>query len=79
MLMDLKKLRELKFTKKIVEIYREHKQNIVWGDQDLLNIYFHKYPGRYSSVNSDFSMQFMAFNVVQSKEWTIPPLDKGLN
>ena len=46
MLMDLKKLRELKFTKKIIEIYREHKQNIVWGDQDLLNIYFNKYPGR---------------------------------
>jgi UDP-xylose:glucoside alpha-1,3-xylosyltransferase len=46
MLMDLKKLRELEFTQRIIEIYREYKFNIVWGDQDLLNIYFNKHPGR---------------------------------
>ncbi|XP_028400441.1 glucoside xylosyltransferase 1-like isoform X2 [Dendronephthya gigantea] len=46
MLMDLRKLRDLKFTQNIIEIYREHKYNIVWGDQDLLNIYFNKHPDR---------------------------------
>lgn len=45
MLMDLRKLRELDFTQEIIEIYREYKLNIVWGDQDLLNIYFNKHPG----------------------------------
>ena len=44
MLMDLKKLRELDFTRKIIAIYQEHKFNIAWGDQDLLNIYFNKHP-----------------------------------
>ena len=45
MLMDLKKLRELNFTQTIIAIYKEHKFNIAWGDQDLLNIYFNKHPG----------------------------------
>ena len=69
MLMDLKKLRELKFTKKIIEIYREYKQNIVWGDQDLLNIYFNKYPGRYLC---SFDHVFLGFHLTLwgPKNWS---------
>lgn len=48
MLMDLKKLREIDFVKKIVAIYHQYKLKITWGDQDLLNIFFQKYPGWYN-------------------------------
>ena len=50
MLMDLRKLRNIDFAKKIIEIYREYKYNIVWGDQDLLNIFFNKYPGKLKTL-----------------------------
>lgn len=45
MLMDLKKLRDMDFEEKIIAIYKQYRSVITWGDQDLLNIFFHQYPG----------------------------------
>jgi UDP-xylose:glucoside alpha-1,3-xylosyltransferase len=45
MLMNLTRMREFKFVDKIYPIYQEYKYNITWGDQCLLNILFHFYPG----------------------------------
>ena len=43
--MDLKKLRDMDFEEKIIAIYKQYRSVITWGDQDLLNIFFHQYPG----------------------------------
>nr|XP_054757673.1 glucoside xylosyltransferase 1-like [Lytechinus pictus] len=44
MLMNLTRMRQFGWTKKIVPIYHEYKLKITWGDQDLINIVFHDYP-----------------------------------
>ena len=45
MLMNLTRMREFHFEKKILPIYKTYKYNITWGDQCLLNILFHFHPG----------------------------------
>ena len=45
MLMNLTRMREFKFVKKILPLYNTYKFNITWGDQCLLNILFHFHPG----------------------------------
>lgn len=44
MLMNLTRMREFDWTKKILEAYHKYKLSITWGDQDLLNIVFHDHP-----------------------------------
>ncbi|CAK8688860.1 unnamed protein product [Clavelina lepadiformis] len=55
MLMDMKRVREAKFKNDLVgesltwaemllPLYKKYRQNITWGDQDLLNIVFHHNP-----------------------------------
>ena len=46
MLMNLTRMREVKMISKIIDIFDEYHSNITWGDQCLLNIYFHFYPGK---------------------------------
>lgn len=41
MLMDLKKMREVMWEKTLMPIYDKYNLRIVFGDQDILNIYFH--------------------------------------
>lgn len=41
MLMNLTRLRHLNWQPKIFEYYKTYKYQIVYGDQDLINIYFH--------------------------------------
>lgn len=40
MLMDLKRMREWGWERKLVPLYEEFKSSVVFGDQDLVNIYF---------------------------------------
>ena len=46
MLMNLTRMREFGFVNKIFPLYTKYKFNITWGDQCLLNIFFHFYPGK---------------------------------
>ena len=43
--MNLTRMREAKWEEKIGEYWEEYRKNIVWGDQDLINIFFHFAPG----------------------------------
>ena len=45
MLMNLTRMRTSDWTEKILKAYHEYKLSITWGDQDLLNIFFHDNPG----------------------------------
>jgi UDP-xylose:glucoside alpha-1,3-xylosyltransferase len=45
MLMNLTRMREFEFSSKIIPLYEIYKYNITWGDQCLLNIMFHFFPG----------------------------------
>ncbi|XP_061180590.1 glucoside xylosyltransferase 2-like [Saccostrea echinata] len=44
MLMNLTRLRNSTWLPSIVNYYKEYKLKITWGDQDLINIYFHFHP-----------------------------------
>lgn len=46
MLMNLTRMRQMDMISKVIDIFDEYHMNITWGDQCLLNIYFHFYPGR---------------------------------
>ncbi len=46
MLMNLTRMREVGWVDKMVEYYQEYNLKITWGDQDLINIFFHYYPER---------------------------------
>ena len=45
MLMNLTRMREFGWTEKVLEIHRNYKLKITWGDQDIVNILFHDHPG----------------------------------
>lgn len=44
MLMNLTRLRQSKWLPSLLEYYKEYRLKITWGDQDLINIYFHYFP-----------------------------------
>ena len=44
MLMNIAKMRELDWVDRMIEYHKEYKLRITWGDQDLINIFFHYYP-----------------------------------
>lgn len=46
MLMNLTRIRQSPWLQSLKHYYNDYKLKITWGDQDLLNIYFHYYPGR---------------------------------
>lgn len=50
MLMNLTRMREINFSQIILNIYEKYKYNITWGDQCLLNIFFHYHPGKFLIV-----------------------------
>ena len=59
MLMNLTRMREIKFVEKMYPIYEEYKYNITWGDQCLLNIFFHFHPGIFDL--RDFPLKISKF------------------
>lgn len=46
MLMNLKRMRQINWEKSLVPIYEKYNLRIVFGDQDLINIYFNFNPGQ---------------------------------
>ncbi|CRL07554.1 CLUMA_CG020519, isoform A [Clunio marinus] len=44
MLMDLTKMRSLKWEQEMLRLYEKYRLNLVFGDQDLINIYFSQHP-----------------------------------
>lgn len=44
MLMHLERMRSSRWEKKMIAYQQEYDKKIVWGDQDLINIYFHYFP-----------------------------------
>lgn len=48
MLMNLTRMRQFRWREKIISIYKQYKQKLTWGDQDILNIVFHNHPGTFS-------------------------------
>lgn len=44
MLMDLRRMREWGWERKLLPLYEEFKSSVVFGDQDLVNIYFSYHP-----------------------------------
>ena len=45
MLMNLTRIRAFSWLNHMNEYFDTYKYNITWGDQDLLNVLFHYYPG----------------------------------
>jgi len=43
--MNLTRIRQFPWLQHIDEYFDTYRYNISWGDQDLLNILFHHYPG----------------------------------
>jgi UDP-xylose:glucoside alpha-1,3-xylosyltransferase len=48
MLMNLTRMRVARWLDDIIEHYNKYRYDITWGDQDLINIYFHFYPGYFA-------------------------------
>ncbi|XP_033240141.1 glucoside xylosyltransferase 1 isoform X3 [Drosophila pseudoobscura] len=46
MLMNLTRMREFHWEKHILSIHEEYKLRIIWGDQDIINIFFYYYPDK---------------------------------
>ena len=46
MLMNLTRMREAKWKEHILPYFKKYRFNITWGDQDLINIFFHFHPGQ---------------------------------
>ncbi|KAK6171590.1 hypothetical protein SNE40_019745 [Patella caerulea] len=44
MLMNLTRIRQSNWLHDLIEYYKQYKLQITWGDQDLINIYFHYHP-----------------------------------
>lgn len=44
MLMNLTRMRNVNWTNHVTEYYQKHRFDITWGDQDLINIFFHYFP-----------------------------------
>ena len=45
MLMNLTRMRSVGWVDKMMGYYDIYRYNITWGDQDLINIFFHYFPG----------------------------------
>ena len=48
MLMNLTRLRAMKWVAEVLKYYEEYRYSITWGDQDLINVIFHFHPGMFS-------------------------------
>ncbi|KAH8294778.1 hypothetical protein KR018_002836, partial [Drosophila ironensis] len=46
MLMNLTRMREMKWEQHILSIHKEYKLRIIWGDQDIINILFYYHPDK---------------------------------
>ena len=54
--MNLTRMREVDWVNKMIDYYEIYKYNITWGDQCLINIFFHFYPGKFCSSSLNVSV-----------------------
>jgi len=55
MFMHLEKMRKVHFEKQQIQIHEQFSKQIVWGDQDILNIYFHYHPDQLHVLNCTYN------------------------
>jgi UDP-xylose:glucoside alpha-1,3-xylosyltransferase len=55
MLMHLKKMREIGWEKSLIPIYQKYSLKVVFGDQDLINIYFWYNPNQLFIMPCEFN------------------------
>ncbi|KAJ8299065.1 hypothetical protein KUTeg_023125 [Tegillarca granosa] len=55
MLMNLTRLRSSEWLQSMLAYYKEYRYKITWGDQDLINIYFHYHPDELYVYNCDWN------------------------
>lgn len=55
MLMDLKKMREVGWERTLIPLYEQFKSSVVFGDQDLVNIYFSYHPHQLHLLPCEFN------------------------
>ncbi|KAK7478596.1 hypothetical protein BaRGS_00030128 [Batillaria attramentaria] len=55
MLMNLTRMRQTTWLADIKKYHEEYRYQITWGDQDLINIYFHFHPGRLYLFSCDWN------------------------
>jgi hypothetical protein len=59
MLMDLAGLRAAQWKEKMVEYFNLYRWNTSWGDQDLINIFFHYFPGLHFNWLINFTARIL--------------------
>ncbi|KAK3102305.1 hypothetical protein FSP39_010364 [Pinctada imbricata] len=57
MLMNLTRLRHTTWLSSMIDYHREYKLKITWGDQDLINIYFHYHPDQLYVFNCEWNFR----------------------
>lgn len=55
MLMNLKRMREIKWEKLLLPIFEEYNLSLVFGDQDIINIYFYFHPEQLQVLPCEFN------------------------
>ncbi|ESO06113.1 hypothetical protein HELRODRAFT_155673 [Helobdella robusta] len=55
MLMNLTRMRDTKWVDEIISFHRKYKYDITWGDQDLINIYFHFHPDKLHEISCNWN------------------------
>lgn len=55
MLMDLKRMRDWGWERKLIPLYEQFKSSVVFGDQDLVNIYFSYHPHQLHLLPCEFN------------------------
>jgi len=52
MAMNLSRMRAFNWERKAIQYHKEYKNHLVFGDQDIINIIFHFFPGKLLKLNS---------------------------
>lgn len=53
--MNLTKMREIRWEQQLLPIYEQYNLNLVFGDQDILNIYFHFHPEQLHILSCEYN------------------------
>lgn len=43
--MNLTRMREFKWIDRLTPVLEKYRQDLTWGDQDIINVIFHDHPG----------------------------------
>ena len=57
--MNLTRMRQVDWVNKMTDYYAIYKYNITWGDQCLINIFFHFYPGKLVHTSVSYALEHL--------------------